>query len=316
MKKLLMWTICLSALVFANDFETFFEKIETIQLDQGAELLGSIRNPIAVDSDGNILVISKLNKVLMFDKTGKFIRTIVANGRGPGEAELPVYIAYDSTEEIFLVEDHVLRRISLFDKYYNFLNSFYISSKHTQPHKVTINNNDLYCAAFEEIRVDGQAGHGNLMILYDKTGVYKHSFFPVDEGVAGTVLAYSVFVDFTIIEHQIFAVQPTSFKVWVLTLDGQTIKTFGIVPDYYKKPHEIPSLAILKNKSMSERTKIFQEYKNQLTPLQYIFNLDDYLFLITRIKDGELAQEQKYMMEIYNTKGEHFDGNIPYIGGL
>jgi len=63
-----------------------------------------------------ILVSSNIeNKVLLFDRAGKFLRKIGARGKGPGEYLEPMYAAIDPNEHFIIVKDAVGGNLFKFD---------------------------------------------------------------------------------------------------------------------------------------------------------------------------------------------------------
>lgn len=69
---------------------------------EGGHLFSSIRS-IAVDEDGNIYVLDgKENYILVFDNTGKHLRTFGRPGQGPGELTLPLTLGLTNRDELVI----------------------------------------------------------------------------------------------------------------------------------------------------------------------------------------------------------------------
>ncbi|MCD6122076.1 MAG: NHL repeat-containing protein [Spirochaetales bacterium] len=79
--------------------------------------------PIAVQSNGNIIVGGKNFSLSMFTADGKFIKYIGKKGKGKGEYNYPKGIAIDADDNIY-VGDSKLYKIMEFDKDGNFLREF------------------------------------------------------------------------------------------------------------------------------------------------------------------------------------------------
>lgn len=74
----------------------------------------SPRSAVAVDDQGNIYVLDVRDCwVKVFDKDGKFLRTVGKKGQGPGEFEGPYQLILSAQNEI-IVEELLTRRLTFF----------------------------------------------------------------------------------------------------------------------------------------------------------------------------------------------------------
>ena len=72
---------------------------------------------IQVDTDGNIYVLDSGNRRLqVFDKEGKYLRTIGKRGQGPGEFNAPTCLQLDDKTGNIFVTDNTRRKIIIFEK--------------------------------------------------------------------------------------------------------------------------------------------------------------------------------------------------------
>jgi len=93
-------------------------------LNASEEYLFSWVKDITTDSEGNIFACdSDENRIQVYDKNGKYIRTIGRTGHGPGELMRPMAVALDSSRKIYVV-DNLNYRISIFHPNGKFFTSF------------------------------------------------------------------------------------------------------------------------------------------------------------------------------------------------
>ena len=85
------------------------------------------------------------NRVLKFDKTGKFIKEWGKLGTGPGEFDQPHALAFDSTGRLF-VGDRNNNRVQVFDQNGTFVQEF---KQFSRPSGIFIKNDILYVADSE-----------------------------------------------------------------------------------------------------------------------------------------------------------------------
>ena len=78
------------------------------------EYMFSRINAIAVDNDGLIYVVEgRSAHIRVFDKNGKYIRTIGRKGQGPGEFQMPYYAQVISRNEL-MIHDYAAFRLTFF----------------------------------------------------------------------------------------------------------------------------------------------------------------------------------------------------------
>ena len=85
------------------------------------------------------------NRVLKFDKTGKFIKEWGKLGTGPGEFDQPHALAFDSKGRLF-VGDRNNNRVQVFDQDGKFIEEF---KQFSRPSGIFIKNDILYVADSE-----------------------------------------------------------------------------------------------------------------------------------------------------------------------
>jgi hypothetical protein len=116
------------------------EKIFSIgSLNADDEYLFSWVKDITTDSAGNIYACDfKEQRIQVYDKTGKYIRTIGRKGQGPGEFQRPVAVRIDGEGNIFILDD-ISHRVSSFKQNGKFKTSFQF--KRLSSHDLEIDSN-------------------------------------------------------------------------------------------------------------------------------------------------------------------------------
>jgi hypothetical protein len=110
---------------------------------------------IQVDIDGNIYVLDSGNyRLQVFDKSGKYLRTIGKKGQGPGEFSIPTRLQLDDETGDIFVKDNGLRKIIIFEKEGKYidkdiylvelLNDFYLDSDRCIWGKFSLPGIDMY----------------------------------------------------------------------------------------------------------------------------------------------------------------------------
>jgi len=114
-------------------------------------------NDVVTDRAGNIYVAEGHGgdnaRIVVFDKSGKYLREFGKKGTGPGEFDQPHALAFDSKERL-LVGDRSNNRIQILDK-----NGTYISemTEFSRPSGIYVDRNDMLYVADSE---SGSVGNG------------------------------------------------------------------------------------------------------------------------------------------------------------
>ena len=163
-------------------FDDIFIKIDSTAIKD--KNLYSIINFI-VDKNGNYIICDLAGKqVVMYSKSGKYIKKIMPTGKGPGEVIEPIAICTDIEGNVY-VSDNATRRISILNKNMKFLKSFLITGGHIAPVSMRVINNSIFLGGF---RI-----YDNTFIhKYDLNGKYITSFFHLPEELKGTKLGHSL----------------------------------------------------------------------------------------------------------------------------
>ncbi len=114
-------------------------------------------NDVAVAPDGTIYVAEghggPSNRIVVFDRAGKYLREFGRSGDGPGEFDQPHALAFDSTGRLF-VGDRGNNRIQVVDKDGGFLEQW---TQFSRPSGIYIDRQDMIYVADSE---SGSVGNG------------------------------------------------------------------------------------------------------------------------------------------------------------
>ena len=135
------------------------------------------------------------NRVVKFDKTGKFLMTWGKTGTGPGEFNGPHALAFDSKGRLF-VGDRTNNRIQIFDQNGKFLEEW---KQFGRPSGIYIDKNDTIYVTDSESNDRGAYGHNpgcdrGIRIGSAKTGKVT-AFIPDPEPKGGTSISEGVAAD-------------------------------------------------------------------------------------------------------------------------
>ena len=107
-------------------------------------------NDVVTDRAGNIYVAEghggENARIVVFDKTGKYLREFGKKGTGPGEFDQPHALAFDSKERL-VVGDRSNNRIQILDKNGKFLEQM---TQFSRPSGIWIDKNDVIYVADSE----------------------------------------------------------------------------------------------------------------------------------------------------------------------
>jgi DNA-binding beta-propeller fold protein YncE len=114
-------------------------------------------NDVVTDSNGDIFVSEGHGgdnaRIVVFDRTGKYLREFGKKGTGPGEFDQPHALAFDAKGRLF-VGDRSNNRIQILDRDGKFLEEW---SQFSRPSGIYIDRNDMIYVADSE---SGSVGNG------------------------------------------------------------------------------------------------------------------------------------------------------------
>jgi DNA-binding beta-propeller fold protein YncE len=120
---------------------------------------------IKIGQDGLVYILdSGDDRIKVFDRSGKYVRTIGRRGQGPSDLLSPRVLAFDSDNNI-IVADNYNRRIQTFDPGGNYLYSFRLKGV-KRPSYISVNSkNEILVHSHENTFITG-----SLITLYNSRG--------------------------------------------------------------------------------------------------------------------------------------------------
>ncbi len=91
--------------MYRKEVVAFEEELSIGESEGPEESLVSTITSFAVDDQGNVIILDIRLGIKVFDKEGKFLRSIGRKGQGPGEFQYPMHIQFTGQKEI-MVNDH------------------------------------------------------------------------------------------------------------------------------------------------------------------------------------------------------------------
>jgi len=155
---------------------------------------------IQVDADGNIYVLDSGNhRLQVFDKDGKYLRTIGKRGQGPGEFNTPKCLRLDDETGNIYVVDNMLRKIIIFEKEGKYidkdiplvelLNDFYLDSDRCIWGKFSLPGIDIIYLFIKKLNLAGKVEKTFIEIPYP---IQKIIISNTREGNTAFLSAYMV----------------------------------------------------------------------------------------------------------------------------
>jgi len=154
---------------------------------------------IQVDMEGNIYVLDSGNhRLQVFDKNGKYLRTIGKRGQGPGEFNTPLCLQLDDETGNIFVADYMSMTVIIFEKEGKYidkdihhaepLNDFYVDSDGCIWGKFTLPGIDTY-RFIKKLSPGGKVEKTFAEIPYP---IQRIEISRTSEGNRGTLSAYMV----------------------------------------------------------------------------------------------------------------------------
>ncbi len=293
----------------AKTFDGHFNKLKEIRLETDGLGIGALWAFLADENGCLIFLDNKGHQLLAFDAQGKFLKRIGTRGQGPGEFMSPNAICLDSRGNLW-VADSSMRRISTFDKDWNFVRSFIISAGHTQPVRIRVDSQgDVIMLAQTTIGRDFD--NWKWLVRYTGDGKYVRSF---GDDRSGRVWVSQLNPNFALDMKNdlIYTMQIHDYRFDVFDNKGEFLRSLGKAPEYFRPPDL--SYRLDENK-YNTRDLIFDELMRLMgswTRIVCLNVVDDSHILVMTAANGLVKGcSGKHLLDLWTIDGKPAVSGIP-----
>lgn len=269
----------------AKKFEDLFEKTSEVELKQDSSCLIGTISALAITRNGTIIVgDNSAHRILVFDASGNFLRTIGNPGAGPGEFLRIAWLEADSRDNVLCL-DNKLDRVTRFDLFGNPLLICRVEYGFR-----LVSNDDGGFLVYNYIAHPNSSQ--SILFLYDSTGSLRKKFgSPFLKVIVGQVPISGGSI--STYENKIFAVQASEFSVRMMSFEGETIKEFMRNSPIYK-PIEPPL------------TFLDKEKLDSFTATASVFAIPPGVVCVTLMRNNLMQS----WLEVFDTDGNFLTGAI------
>jgi DNA-binding beta-propeller fold protein YncE len=227
------WFFIFICLALSAPLALYGQEIKHIRVEHVLDIYGDFNQPteVAVGMNGNVYVLDGANnRVEIFTRNGKFVRSVGRSGKGEGELGYPVGMDIDAQGDIYIA-DTGNRRIQVLDPKGNFLSKIELSRWHARPVAVKVNGST------HQIYVSDANNHQ--ILCFNKDGSFKLSW-----GGIGEETGQFRFPGMTAIDTNgnFYVVDILNGRVQVFDAQGknpQPISELGVLPGQLFRPKGI-----------------------------------------------------------------------------
>lgn len=260
---------------------------------------------IAVDDEGNIYLLDgKENKILVFDKKGKYLRSFGKKGQGPGEMSMPAGIHLTPDKEL-MVDDSLNRKLIFFSLDGKFLRNISTATFFSLAGVELDSQGNMIAQVF--IFVNNKINREIKKFDKELNPLFTISTYDLSNILAGKINPFSMFIIYRVGKDDTILIgNLDQYEIKVLNSEGKVIKRI-------LKEYEPVKVTEEHKKEMLERIPSGFPYRDRLElpkalPPYRNFFLDE---------QGRIFVET---FEKGKTKGEHlhdiFDAAGNYIARL
>lgn len=289
-------------------------KHDTIRLQLPEEyILGAITS-VTLTKDGKLLIADErhLRLVLLFDKSGKFIKQIGNNGKGPGEYLTPRHVLTNNEGEI-IISDPSLFRVSFYNSNGDFSHSFsarkmILGMAITSKDEILIHD-----------QIDTKIKPGSTIFAYNKRGELLYQFGETSKAYQELknipYLQTGPFLTFS--DDCIFEMDYPDYRVRKYCQNDKSKKEFGIKPSLWKSLlntnyKKLPRPRMVDKETFAQLDNYFKNEFHKSTYIEWIHTLiPGILILRVHYNDtGDFTKNNYFIF--YDTNGNLIKDGVKF----
>jgi len=280
--------------MYGEDVFSLEEELSIGEAEGGEEYMFSQIRGIAVDDEERIYVADrKESHIKVFDKTGKYLRTVGRKGQGPGEIGGPRSVSITSENEI-MVPDLFIRRLAFFTLEGEFIKNISTATMNLMTTKIDSKGNII---AIDAVREEENSRYELKKFDSDLNYLYSLGSSPLPDSSRFNPFMAVLRWDLAR-NDQIVCGYPKTYEIKIFDTDGNIVRK--ILKDH--DPIEITK------EDIEETTKGIPARIELSIPKYYSafqrISVDDenriYVLTWQRIKNGE-----GYYFDIFDSEGKY-----------
>lgn len=169
------WFLIFICLALSAPLELYCQEINPIRVEHVLDIYGDFNQPteVAVGINGSVYVLDGANnKVKIFTRNGKLVRSVGSSGKGEGEFGYPVGMDIDAQGNIYIA-DTGNRRIQVLDPSGNYLRKIDLSRWRSRPVAVKVNGSTRHIYVTD--------ANNHQILCFNKDGTFKFSWGDLGE---------------------------------------------------------------------------------------------------------------------------------------
>ena len=271
-------------------FNDIFQKVSEIHLDSRKEfLLGALPKIGAIAPNGDYILVDPMTpQVLVFDSTGYGKTKIGRKGKGPGEYQYPVWLAYHKGD--FYLYDSGLLRVSLYDTNYNYKSSFVLS---TRVDKIYLTNKSRIFGYW------GVSFSGDIVYEFDNRGKILNHFVPQSKNYTAAALYEGG--GMVLLDKHLYVITPYEYTLAKYDLNGKLIKSVQ-----GKSPHYVPPPRNINPDEIAADIRRLKKFHDSWSHIWQILQIGDKMIGVVFAEPGEA----RVFLDLYDADLNFITGDI------
>jgi hypothetical protein len=291
-----LFILMVTGIIFGQtSFKKVFDLENQVRIQETNDSLIAFVADLDIDSRGDIWIADwNTNRIIKFDKSGKFKKIFAKKGKGPGDVYMVNRIMITPNDRVYTIS--ALRVVKIFDIDGKYIDSFILAKGPMPALCLKVNSKGNIIVSGPMKRVDNQTKllTGEMLHLYSHKGKYIKSFYKMDEKVGKLNLKSYISSAMDLDSNDnIYAVQAVDYKVSVFDREGKILRHFGSKQKYYHAPGYL-SLKVKRNK---EKRK---EFEKSFTYVMDTFVFEKKVAVLSRNHSDSELNEFQFFIDIYN----------------